>query len=202
MAHVILPTRLRSMLLGLGALAAGLMTVLPAQATAETTTTCTEPVLSQPFLAFGDESWYSLTPGESNDNFAATGWTLSGGAKVVTTSLYDRTQGSVLELPTNAKAVSPATCVNNSYPYLRTMVRSYGGGVKVSIAYANTSGGWGSAKQAGEVKSTKSEWQVSNKVKLESGPYTGWHLAQFTLTGTGNSAHSEIYNFYLDPRMH
>jgi hypothetical protein len=185
---------------GLSALVACLA-ASPSPAIAETTTTCTEPVLSQPFLAFGDENWYSLAPGESYDSFAGSGWTLSGGAKIATTTLYDGTQGYVLELPTSAQAVSPATCVNNSYPYLRTIVRSSsGGGAKISIAY-ETASGWGGSKATGEVKSTSTTWQLSNKIKVETGPYTGWHLAQFTLVGTGKSAHAQIYNFYLDPRM-
>ena len=107
MPYTVLPPRLRGALAGLGAVAACL-TVLGAPAVAATSTTCTEPTLYQPFLPFGDENWYSLTPGESADNFAGTGWTLGGGATIVTTTLYDGAQGSVLDLPTNAKAVNTA----------------------------------------------------------------------------------------------
>jgi len=168
---------------------------------AETTTSCTEPIFSQPFMSFGDTSLYAAVPGESFDNFSATGWTLSSGAKIVATTLYDGRQGYVLEVPSGAKAVSPTTCVNNEYPYLRTMVRSYGGAVKITLAYATTSG-WGNTKLVGEVKTSTAAWQLSSKLKVEVGPYTGWHLAQFTLVGTGKSASAQIYNFYVDPRMH
>lgn len=171
-------------------------------ALAETTTTCSEPQMFQPFSVFGDTSFYVPVPGESYDNLAGTGWTLSGGAKIVTATLYDGTQGSVLEVPLKATATSPPVCVNNLYPYLRTMVRSLGGAVKVTIQYAIPSG-WGSTKLAGEAKSSTSVWQASSKLKVEVGPYSGWHLARFTLLGTGSKTTSDaqVYNFYVDPRM-
>jgi hypothetical protein len=185
--------------LGLGVVIA-CAAVMPGQAMAETTTSCSEPIVRQPFGSFGDYSYYAAVPGESFDNFSATGWALSGGAKIVATTLYDGTYAYALEVPSGAKAVSPATCVNNEYPYLRTMVRSYSGAVKITLAYA-TSSGWGSTKLVGEVKSSTAAWQPSSKLKVEVGPYTGWHLAQFTLVGTGKSASAQIYNFYIDPRM-
>src|SRR6202035_3268533 len=66
---------------------------------ATVSTTCTAPALYQPFLSYLDGNGYSLAPGESIDNFSATGWTLSGGAKISTTKLADGTTGSVLTLP-------------------------------------------------------------------------------------------------------
>src|SRR5690348_4681692 len=88
-----------------GALAmAGVTTVLsvgiaqPTTATAATATTlCPPPILSQPFA--GDSRWYTLAPGETADNFSGTGWILTGGAKIVTTTLLDGRTGSVLDLP-------------------------------------------------------------------------------------------------------
>src|ERR1700733_5298612 len=63
------------------------------------TSSCTAPTLSQPFLAWGDTNWYALAPGETADDFAGAGWTLKGGAKIVTATLEDGTTGSVLDLP-------------------------------------------------------------------------------------------------------
>src|SRR5581483_5297374 len=107
--------------------ALALFGICGASAASAATTTCTDPPLTQPFLSFGDSNWYSLTGGESYDSFNGSGWTLSRGASLVNTTLYDGTSGSVLDLPYGAQAISPPTCVNNLYPYLRTMVRSYGG---------------------------------------------------------------------------
>jgi hypothetical protein len=188
--------------LGLTCAVVACLTALPAQAIAETSTTCAEPALYQPFKTFGDSNRYALVPGQSYDNLEAAGWALSGGAKVVTTKLYDGTQGYVLNLPNGAKAVSPATCVNNAYPYLRTIVRSYSASAKAFIAYA-TGAGWGTAKPTGSIAGTASAWQLSSQVNLEAGPSSGWHLAQLTLVGSGSksSSYVQIYNLFADPRM-
>src|SRR5690242_13876297 len=112
--------------LALGALAA-CSSALAAPAAAADITSCSLPAIYQPFLGYGDTSFYSPVPGEGYDVFSASGWTLSGGAQVVPATVSDGSEGSVLELPAGAKAVSPPTCVNNAYPYLRTMVRGSGG---------------------------------------------------------------------------
>ena len=79
-------------------------------------------LLTQPFLPFGDTNWYALPGGETYDNFNATGWTLSGGANIVSTKLYDGTKGYVLDMPKGAKAVSPTFCVSSNYPTAKAMV--------------------------------------------------------------------------------
>ena len=70
--------------LALGGLAAAFAAV-PAQAasTSVDTSTCSNPLLTQPFLSAKDSNWYTLLPGETPGNFDGAGWTLSGGAKVV-----------------------------------------------------------------------------------------------------------------------
>jgi hypothetical protein len=43
-------------------------------------------------------------PGRAGTNvFTGTGWTLSGGAKVVSATLADGTTGTVLDLPSGAR---------------------------------------------------------------------------------------------------
>jgi hypothetical protein len=150
-------------------------------------------------VPWGDSAWYSLAPGESNDNFAATGWTLSGGAKLVSTTLADGKVGEILDLPPGAKAVSPATCVNDTYPYLKTIVHSTNHGTaNISIAYLGTNG-WGQDQPTGFVTSSLPAWMLSAQVKLVVGPMPGWQQARFTLVGTGTSADTQLYDFYLDP---
>ena len=83
------------------------LTNLLASVTAKATASCTAPALTSPFASLGDANQYALLPGESADNFTATGWLLGGGAKVVTTKLADGTTGSVLDLPAGAYAISP-----------------------------------------------------------------------------------------------
>ncbi|MBV8432641.1 MAG: hypothetical protein JO244_15865, partial [Solirubrobacterales bacterium] len=103
--------------------------VAPAEAATSSVDTsgCSSPLLSQPFLAWGDSNSYMLVPGQTADDFNGQGWQLSGGAKVVTTQLSDGTTNSVLDLPSGSKAVSPVICVSSAYPTARAMVRNVKG---------------------------------------------------------------------------
>ena len=171
---------------------------------ATVSTTCTAPIVYQPFLPLGDSNWYALAPGESYDNFTGTGWTLSNGASISTTTLADGSTGSVLNVPYGGKVVSPVLCVNNTYPYMRMMLKTVGGGsVSFAISYMLNTGAWKSPQSVGSVTSSSTNWALTGQVGLASGPYTGWNYAQVTMTGGGKTttSASSIYNLYLDPRM-
>ena len=194
---------LRRCSLGLSALVA-LLSAGSAEAATSVSTTCTSPVLYQPFLQYNDSNWYSLAPGGTYDSFTGSGWTLSGGAKISATVLGDGYTGSVLTLPPGSKAVSPSLCLNNTYPYMRTMFQQAGGGsANFAISYMLTSGAWGASKNIGSVTSPNTSWMLTGQVNLASGPYSGWNYAQVTITGGGklSTSTSSIYNLYLDPRM-
>ena len=102
MPYVIRPPRLRA---ALAACAAALMVgAVPAQATEITSPSqCKEPVLTQPLLWAADSNYYFLAPGQTPGNFEGTGWTLSGGASIKTTTLKDGKTGKVLALPSDSK---------------------------------------------------------------------------------------------------
>src|SRR5579875_3275622 len=85
----------------------------PTAAAASAGTGCPEPALTQPFA--GDSRWYALAPGESGDDFAGTGWALTGGAKIETETLADGRTGPVLDLPAGSTATSSPMCVDSSY---------------------------------------------------------------------------------------
>src|SRR5438874_1204907 len=87
---------------------------------AKETSQCKEPTLTQPFQDAGDNNYYVLAPGQTPGNFEGTGWTLSGGASIKTTTLADGSTGYVLDLPSGSKAVSPSFCVTSLYPTERT----------------------------------------------------------------------------------
>jgi hypothetical protein len=188
--------------LGMGVVIA-FLAVLSSQAMA-TTTSCTAPgPIEQPFLYAGDSNYYAPLSGESFDNLSGTGWTLSNGAKIVTTTLADGTTGSVLDLPSGSKAVSPEICVTNEYPSARTLVRNAVGSqsVTVQMAYRGTSS-WGGTKNVANVTGSGTAWMLSNVLKLPTGNLVGWNVARFTFVAAGKSSDSRIYNFYVDPRMH
>jgi hypothetical protein len=176
--------------------------------TSVVTSSCTEPALSQPFLAWGDSNWYALAPGETADHFTGAGWTLSGGAKIVTTTLKDGTTGAVLDLPRGSSATSPTICLTSDYPTARMMVRnvsgSNGGSVGFSVSYAGTSS-QNDPVQTGTFKTTGSsgvngDWALSDPANLDPSTTPGWQLMQITLTANG-SKDAQVYNLYNDPLM-
>src|SRR6266581_4574049 len=93
----------------------------------------------------------------------APAWTLSGGAKVVTTTLADGATGTALDLPPSATAVSPAICLTNDYPSARGQIRSVSGpgGVKVTVTYLATD-----QQSAGFLTSISSAWSLTAPVNL------------------------------------
>jgi hypothetical protein len=193
----------RSALLGLGVVIAA-FAATPAQAATASidTSMCSNPLLSQPFLSAGDSHWYELLPGESADNFGGSGWVLSGGARITTTTLADGTTGSVLDLPSGSKAVSPTFCVTSSYPTARTMVRNVRGaeGVFFYVSYEGTST-WDTPKNTGQVHGNNRAWTLSDPVNLQPYNVSGWQPVRITLIPGGNTSDFQIYNLYVDPRM-
>jgi hypothetical protein len=166
------------------------------------TSGCSAPQLSQPFLSAKDSNWYTLVPGQSTDNFAGGGWTLSGGAQVTGAQLADGQTGSVLDLPSGSSAVSPPMCVSSDYPTARTMVRDVVGsqGVHISVSYAGTKTG-DQPQNVGQVHGQQADWTISNSFNVHPGKLPGWHLVQFTLTPGGQNSDFQVYNFWVDPRM-
>lgn len=189
-----------------GALAAVLAVAAAGPAMADTSTVdtsqCVAPALTQALLAEGDTNWYTMAPGESFDDFAGTGWTLSGGASIETTQLADGTTGQVLDLPSGAQAVSPPMCVDLTYESARTEVRDVTGdeGVGLDVAYEGTAS-WASPTNVGTVNGQQSNWTLSDSVPLDPGATPGWQLIQFTFAAGGTSSEFQLYNFWVDPRM-
>jgi hypothetical protein len=188
---------------GLAAVIVGL-TSTPALAatTSIDTSSCTAPVVSQPFLSANDSNWYTLLPGESAGNFSGSGWTLSGGAQVITTTLANGQVGQVLNLPSGSKAVSPTICVNSADPTARTLVRNVVGaeGVQFYVSYAGTNT-WTNPQNTGQVHGQQNNWTTSDPVNIQPSNQSGWQLARFTFVPGGRTSDFQIYNFYVDPRM-
>jgi hypothetical protein len=84
--------------------------------------------MTQPFAGFGDyHDYYAI----QNNGFesGATGWTLSGGARVVDgNEPYGVNNGgaSSLYLPSGSSALGPAACINVLSPYLRFFAQDSG----------------------------------------------------------------------------
>ncbi len=193
---------------GLLATAVAFLAAGPAQATPlnlsgtswGTTASCTNPNLTQPFLSAGDSNWYTLAPGETAGSFGGAGWTLTGGASI---KAGQNGSGSVLDLPSGSQAISPPMCVASDYPTARTMVRNVVGaeGVQVSVAYAGTKTE-ASAQTVGQVHGQRSAWTLSNPVNIHPGNLAGWQLVRFALTPGGKTSDFQVYDFWVDPKMH
>jgi hypothetical protein len=182
--------------------ALGASSALAATATPVDTSACSPAQLSQAFQSIRDNNWYTLAPGQSDDNFNGNGWTLNDGAHLTSSPLADGATGSVLDLPSGASAVSPPMCVSSDYPTARTMVRDVVGsqGVHISVSYAGTKTA-DNPQNVGQVHGTQSDWTASNPFNVHPGNVPGWQVVQFTLTPGGKSSDFQIYNFWVDPRM-
>jgi hypothetical protein len=187
-----------------GLLAAGCAGIGAAQAAADIVTVndCSAPTLTQPFLSWGDQNYYALAPGQDPGSFNGTGWTLTRGASVVTTTLADGSTNTVLDLPSGSRAVSPTMCVDSTYPTARAMVRDVGGpgGVGFLASYQNTSG-WNYPQFTAWIGGTPgADWTPSNPINLQPSTMPGWQLARFTFVAAGvTGSEFQLYNFYVDP---
>jgi hypothetical protein len=199
---------MKKLLFGLRPLAIGgllaAFAAVPAQAATTTppldTSMCSNPVLSQPFLSAGDANWYTLMPGETAGSFDATGWTLTGGAKVVTTTLADGSTSSVLDLPSGSKAVSPTICVASNYPTARAMVRDVAGaeGVFFNVSYAGTTS-WQTPRNTGQIHGKGTAWTLSDRVNVQPYHSSGWEPVRVTLIPGGKTSEFQVYDLYIDP---
>jgi hypothetical protein len=174
-------------------LAAGLSTI-PAAPAAAFGPACSTPTMTQAYAAWGDTSWYTLTPGQTPGDFNGNGWILLGGARIVTTQLDVGTTGHVLDLPAGSQAISPKFCVDPTYRTVRAMTRSVYGPANASLSFTYF---WG--RTAANDVSGDSAWNPTPSLDLNPSTNSGWQLAKFTLTAGQNRGELQIYNLYIDP---
>jgi hypothetical protein len=150
-----------------------------------------------------DTYWYASIPNESWDSISASGWTLSGGAKIMADTLADGLRGNVLYLPSGSKAVTPQLCISNYYPFGRTEMRDLAGtqGVSLSVAYLGSKG-WGANQAVGTQAGSSTVWSLPSPFAIPATSFTGWEYARFTITALGSNSKYELSNLYIDPRMH
>jgi hypothetical protein len=192
---------LRSLALG-GLIAA--FAAVPAQAATTTvdTSMCSNPLLTQPFLSAHDSNWYTMLSGETPGDFNGAGWTLTGGAEVVTATRPDGSTTSVLDLPSGSTAVSPEICVTSDYPTARAMVRNVAGaeGVFFYVSYEGTKT-WSVPKNTGQVHGSGTAWTMATPVNMQPLKTQGWQPMRITLIPGGKTSDFQVYDLYVDPRM-
>jgi hypothetical protein len=188
--------------LTLATVAIGLAASAPAHAATLDTSMCTDATLAQSFLPFGDKNYYAPMPGETASSFDGSGWTLSGGAKKITTTLPDGTTSTVLDLPSGSKAVSPEVCVTSAYPTARGWVRNVKGseGVAFYVSYAGTST-WSTPKNTGQIHGPGTSWGLVTPVNLQPYNTAGWQPMKVTLVPGGTTSDFQVSDLELDPRF-
>jgi hypothetical protein len=174
----------------------------PASAATVDTSNCVEQSFTQEFISYNDNNWYAPVGGQDSGGFNATGWTLSGGAAIVTTTLPDGSTGRVLDLPSKATAVSPVECVTSKYPVARGFVRNVKGGEGVSfnVEYEGTST-WDNMKNTGQIHGANGAWEPSSQVNLQPFKTGGWQPMRIVLVGKGTTSEFQVYDLELDPRL-
>jgi hypothetical protein len=114
----------RGMLAAIAAIAATGALASPASAGILTASasSCDDGALTQPFQAWGDRANYKLV-GDGAFEPTATGWSLRGGARVVSGNEPWKVHGAgdsrSLVLPAGSSATTPAVCVGLAEPTLR-----------------------------------------------------------------------------------
>jgi len=109
--------------------AAAALAVLPAAgASADVINTglCDGAALSQPFAQWGDDAHYKLLPGGDFEG-SLSGYTLRGGAKVVSGNESFGSGTKALSIPAGGSVLTDATCVNSANPTYRFFYKSQGG---------------------------------------------------------------------------
>jgi hypothetical protein len=167
------------------------------------TSMCSNPMLSQPFMAWRDSSEYTLVPGQTPDDFNGAGWELTGGASIVTTTLADGSTASVLDMPSGSVAVSPLICVTSAYPTARAMERDVKGaeGVAFDVSYEAATDAGQKPRNTGQMHGDHSSWTAVNPVNLQPQNESGWQPMRIVLAAGGKTSEFQIYNLYVDPRM-
>jgi hypothetical protein len=95
-----------------------------------TATDCDAPAISQAFAPWGDGSEYKLVQGGDFES-GTDGWTLSGGARVVSGDASSKVgaadDAKSLSLPAGSSATTPPVCVGINEPTLRFFARKNSG---------------------------------------------------------------------------
>jgi hypothetical protein len=163
---------------------------------------CSYPDAAQVFSPWKDKAYYQLAP-EGSLEAGASGWTLEGGATLVTDEDHRFPEGEMEEtavsLPFGASATSPPVCVDETTPSFRFMARNigdHGAKLRVTITYENTRKVT-KAKNS-DVHSDEDEWEPTQPLKLETGD-EGERVARITFTGKDPKSDYLVDDGYVDP---
>ena len=175
---------------------------------------CPNPA-SQVFTPWGDYANYSAVPNGGFEG-GTSGWTLSGGANVVSGnesfSVGSPSDGYSLSLPAGSSATTPPMCIGVFSGKMRLFTSNAGAAssrLRVQVIYGGGTGGLlgflGSTlglSDAGYVGSGAA-WQPSPAIAMLGGtlPLLTQYV-QFRFTPIDQSGNWRIDDVYLDPLVH
>ena len=185
--------------LSLGAVSAG--------AAPPASKSCPARAMGSPFSHWGDSGRYFML-GNGGFESGSAGWTLAGGAKVVSGNESYHVNSSQdaysLSLPSGASAQSAATCFDVTAQTVRLMVKgpsSRGAQLKVD-AYVLTQTSWGPNIRtvSTQIVNPGTSWNPSAAVTFSLGQsqmLAATATVQFTFTALGGAW--QIDDVYVDP---
>lgn len=154
---------------------------------------------SSPFTHWGDPGQYYF-PGDAGFEGGGAGWTLSGGATVVSGNepwfVHSSSDSHSLQIP-NGGSATTTICIDKASPELRFF--AVGKGAKITISLAATSGPKAAKLDGGKWTSAGS-WNVSPPISTVMSSATSNasnNSVQVTFSVSGGTA--QIDDLYVDP---
>ena len=167
-----------------------------------------DPTATRAFATFGDNAFYARLLNNGFES-GSLGWTLSGGAKVVSENepfnlSGSRSDHSSLLLPAGSSAYSGTVCFALGDWHMRFVMRNVGstrGTLRVQVVVPSLLGGLLTILDAGTV-SSGGTWTPSPRLELLLSNVTnllGTKAVAFRFTPVGSGAAYQIDDVYLDP---
>jgi hypothetical protein len=164
---------------------------------------CSYGTASHPFASWGDIASYTLVPGASFES-GAPGWTLAGGAKIVSgnESWYanSRSDSHSLALPAGGSATTASFCVSLNRPTIRVFVANGGSSssrLRVKVVFRGLLGVLGILD--GGTFTAGTAWKPSPIMLATLNAPLGTKSAQFVFTPADSSGAWRIDDLYVDP---
>ena len=163
------------------------------------TLNCPDPLIEQPFAAYGDPRDFVLAPGGAFSHTGG-GWSLRGDADI---------DDGMLKLPEDGSATSPAMCVDLDYPVARFRYDVRGrddddAEIRVEVRYPDgADDDWQRVAQfdGDEGQYIGGGWRLSRDVPMRpelGGNQPGWRHVQIRLRS--KDERFRIDDVYVDPK--
>jgi hypothetical protein len=200
--------RLLAVALGLGLAAVIASPAQAARGIANPYDCAPQPTLAQNFALFNDFGQYTPVPNAGFEQ-GATGWTLTGAARVVSGNEPWKIGGSwhrnALDLPGGSSAITAPICIDETYPHFRLFVRNAGplsSPLKIEVLYYDTKGNITNTRPV-EYRSLTTAWQPTGLVGINvfsSRTTVTAAPVAFRFTTIAKDARFQIDDVYVDPR--